>query len=71
MIKEHVMLPKPLSLMLVVLYVMIKLLGIQNVLMMRVSCGLQKPPLTSGVLLLVYLELYLNFIYILLSRRAF
>jgi len=58
------MLPKTLCLMLVVLYVIIKLLGIQNVLMVRVPSGSKKPPLTSGVLLLVNLKLHLYLIHV-------
>jgi hypothetical protein len=58
------MLPKTLCLILVVLYVIIKLLGIQNVLMMRVPSGPEKPPLTSGVLLLANLKLYLYLIHV-------
>lgn len=61
------MLPETLRLMLVVLYVIIKLLGIQNVLMVRVPRGPEKPPLTSGVLLPVYLKLYLYLIHVKLS----
>lgn len=56
------MLPETLRLMLVVLYVIIKLLGIQNVLMVRVPGRPEKPPLTSGVLFSVYLKLYLYLI---------
>jgi hypothetical protein len=66
------MLPKTLRLMLVVLYVIIKLLGIQYILMVRVPRGPEKPPLTSGVQLLVNLKLYLYLIHVKLSlRRSF
>ena len=61
------MLSETLRLMLVALNVIIKLLGIQNILMVRVPRGPEKPPLTSRMLLPVNLKLYLYLIHVKLS----